>query len=85
MSIVPVYILSPYNVFLYFSKGKVHKDGKLGIMTNIGKSSLAKVIFTEFGILLKCRETFEKFIAAWISSKNTGLPQFISKVFGNCI
>ena len=33
MSIVPVYIPSPYNVFLYFLEGQVHKDSKLGIMT----------------------------------------------------
>ena len=35
----------------------------------------------ELGILLKYRETFEKFIVAWNSSKNTGLPQFFFKVF----
>ena len=31
--------------------------------------------------MLKCRENFEKFLAACNSSKNTGLPQFFSKVF----
>ena len=46
MSIVTVYIPSPYNVFLYFLKGQVHKENKLGIMTNVGKSRLVKVIFT---------------------------------------
>ena len=46
MSVVTVYIPSPYNVFLYFLEGQVHKDSKLGIMTNMGKSRLAKVIFT---------------------------------------
>ena len=46
MSIVPLYISSPYNIFLYFLEGQVHKDSKLGIMTNMGKSRLAKVIFT---------------------------------------
>ena len=45
MSIVTVYIPSPYNVFLYFLEGQVHKDNKLGIMNNVGKSRLAKVIF----------------------------------------
>ena len=46
MSIVPVYIPSPYNVFLYFLEGQVYKDSKLGIMTSVGKRRLAKVIFT---------------------------------------
>ena len=46
MFIVIVYIPSPYNVFLFFLKGQVHKDSKLGIMTNLRKSRLVKVIFT---------------------------------------
>ena len=46
MPIVLVYIPSPYNVSLYFLELKVHKDSKLGIMTNVGKSRLVKVIFT---------------------------------------
>ena len=46
MSIVPVYIPSPYNVFLYFLEGQVRKGGKLGIMTNVGKKRLVKVVFT---------------------------------------
>ena len=46
MSIVSVYILFPCNVFLYSLEGQVHKDSKLVIMTNMGKSRLAKVIFT---------------------------------------
>ena len=45
MYTVSVYIPSPYNVFLYFLEGQVHKDSKLGIKTNMGKSRLAKVIF----------------------------------------
>ena len=45
MSIASVFIPSPYNVFLYVLEGQVHKDSKLGIMTNMGKSRLAKVIF----------------------------------------
>ena len=40
-----------------------------------------KTCLKNLGILLKCRETFEKFLAACNSSKNTGLPQFFSKVF----
>ena len=46
MSIVPVYITCPYNVSIYVLEEQVHKDSKLGIMTNMGKSRLEKVIFT---------------------------------------
>ena len=46
MSIVTAYILSPHNFFLYFLEEQVHKDNKLGIMTNVGKSRVVKVIFT---------------------------------------
>ena len=35
----------------------------------------------ELGILLKCKETFEKFLATCNSFKNTGLPQFCFKGF----
>ena len=44
MSIVPVYITSPY-IFFYFLEGQVNKDTKLGIITNVGKSGLVKTIF----------------------------------------
>ena len=46
MSIVTAYTLSQHNFFLYFLEEQVHKDNKLGIMTNVGKSRLVKVIFT---------------------------------------
>ena len=46
MSIFPVYIASPYNSFVSFLERQVNKDGKLGIMTNVGKSRLVKAIFT---------------------------------------
>ena len=63
MSIVTVYIPSPYNVFLYFLEGQVHKDSKLGIMTNMGKSRLAKVIFTNIHkISDACANSFDRYI-----------------------
>ena len=34
MSIAPVSIPSPYNVFLYFLGGQKHEDSKLGVMIN---------------------------------------------------
>ena len=46
MSIVPVYIPSPYNVSINFLAGQVHKDSKLEFMSNMAKSRLTKVIFT---------------------------------------
>ena len=46
---------------------------------------VCKTCWKELRILLKCRETLEKFLEVCISSKNTGLPQFFSQVFGNYI
>ena len=46
MSIVTAYIPSPHKFFLYFLEEQVHKDNKLGIMANVGKSKVVKVIFT---------------------------------------
>ena len=61
--VVPIYIPSPYNVFLYFLEGQVHKDNKLGIMTNMGKSRLAKVIFTNIHkISDACANSFGRYI-----------------------
>ena len=62
MSIVPVSIPSPYNV-LYFLEGQVHKDSKLGIMTNVGKNRLVKVIFTNIHkISDACGNSFGRYI-----------------------
>ena len=46
---------------------------------------VCKTCLKELGILLKCREIFEKFLGACNCSKNTGLPQFFTKVSDNCI
>ena len=63
MSIVPVYIPSPYNVFLYFLEGQVYQDSKLGIMTNMVKSRLAKVIFTNIHTISDaCASSFDRYI-----------------------
>ena len=62
MSIVPVSIPSPYNV-LYFLEGQVHKDSKLGLMTNMGKSRLAKVIFNNIHKTSDaCANSFDRYI-----------------------
>ena len=42
---------------------------------------VCKTCLKELGILLKGRETFEKFLAACNSSNNTGLPQFFFTSF----
>ena len=42
MFVIPVYIPYLYNVFLNFLEEQVHKDSKLEIMTNVGKSHLYK-------------------------------------------
>ena len=46
MSIVPVSTPSSYNVFLYFLEEQKYEDSKLGIMINVGKCRLVKVIFS---------------------------------------
>ena len=62
MSIVTVCIPSPCNVFLYFLEGQVHKD-KLGIMTNVSKSRLVKVIFTNINKISDvCPSSFGRYI-----------------------
>ena len=56
-------IPSPYNVFLYFLEEQVHKDSKLGIMTNEGKNRLVKVTFTNIHkISDACASSFGRYI-----------------------
>ena len=63
MSIVPAYITSPYNVFLYFLKEQMYKDSNLEIMTNLDKSRLVKVIFTNIHkISDACANSFGRYI-----------------------
>ena len=63
MYTVPVYLPSPHNVFLYFLEGQVHKDSKLGIMTNMGNSRLAKVILTNiYKMSDACENSFGRYI-----------------------
>ena len=63
MSIFLVYIPSSYHVFLSFLEGQVHKDSKLGVMTNMGKSRPAKVIFTNIHkISDACVNSFGRYI-----------------------
>ena len=65
MSIVPVSIPLPYNIFLYFFKGQKYKDSKLGIMINVGKSGLIKVIFSNIHkISAVCANSFDRYIMA---------------------
>ena len=59
----PSLIPCPYNVFLYFLEGQVDKDSKLGIMTNVGKIRLVKVIFTNIHkISDACKNSFGRYI-----------------------
>ena len=63
MSVVTVYISSPCNGFLYFLEGQVHKENKLGIMNNVGKSRLVKVIFTNiYNTSDACANSFGRYI-----------------------
>ena len=59
----PSLMPSPYNFFLCFFEGQMHKDSKLGIMTNVGKNRLVKVIFTNIHkISDACANSFGRYI-----------------------
>ena len=76
MYIAPVSITSLYNVFLNVLEGQVHKDSKLGIMTNLSKSRLVKVIFSNIHkISDACAEDF--FI---LNSSLSGKMVFLRKL-----
>ena len=63
MSIAPVSIPFPYNVSLYFLEGQKHEDSKLGIMINVGKCRLVKVIFSNIHkISDACANSFGRYI-----------------------
>ena len=48
---------------MFSLRGKVHKENKLGIMTNVGKSMLVKVIFTNIQkISDACATSFGRYI-----------------------
>ena len=58
-----VTVPSSYNVFLYFLEGQVHEDSNLGIMNNVGKSRLVKVILTNIHkISDACANSFGRYI-----------------------
>ena len=50
-------------LFFYFLERQAHKDSKLGIMTNVGKNRLVKVIFTNIRkISDACANSFVRYI-----------------------
>ena len=49
--------------FFYFLERQVHKDTKLGITTNVGKSRLEKVIFANIHKMSDaCAKSFGRYI-----------------------
>ena len=78
----PSLIPSPYNVFLYFLEGQVHKDSKLGIMTNVGKNRLVKVIFTNIHkISDACANSFGRYIMIAQCVRNVFTFYYINSSF----
>ena len=78
----PSLIPSPCNVFLYFFEGQVHKDSKLGIMTNVGKNRLVKVIFTNVHkISDACANSFGGYIMIAQCMRNVYTFYYINSSF----
>ena len=84
-------LIFPYNVFLYFLKGQVHKDSKLGIMTNVGKSRLVKVISTNihkisdacanrFGGYIMTAQCMRNYFTFLLNSSISGKIVFLRKL-----
>ena len=49
--------------FIYVLEGQVHKENKFGIIANVGKSRLVKVIFTNIPkISDACANSFGRYI-----------------------
>ena len=52
-----------HTMFFFFGRTSAYKDSKLGIMTNMGKSRLAKVIFNNIHkINDSCANSFDRYI-----------------------
>ena len=69
MSIVPVF---------YFLEGQVHKKSKLGIMANVGKNRLVKVIFTKIhNISDACANGFGRYIMIAMNTSFSGKMVFL--------
>ena len=63
MSIVPLYISSPYNDFVYLLEPQMHKNSKLGIMTNVSKIFTKWVTFTNIHKMSDaCANSFDRYI-----------------------
>ena len=78
----PSLIPSPYNVFLYNLEGQVHKDSKLGIMTNVNKNRLVKVIFTNVHkISDACANSFGRYIMTAQCMRNVFTFYYINSSF----
>ena len=59
----PKSLYVPHTMFFFtFWKGQVHKDSKLGIMTNVSKSRLVKGIFSNIHKSDACANSFGRYI-----------------------